>query len=133
MDLIFSCSTMIQLGVLDFSKCTSREEVLVLITEADAASNLPLENQELPRCPPPLRTYTDIDNNDPKWREKMMALGEQIRQDMITNFGPTFKSKSNQTTHFAAVEPVKITVKEGASRVNIFHSSKMLAGMAVVL
>ena len=82
------------------------------------------------RCPPPLRTHTEIDNNDPEWKEKTKALGKQIRCDIIADFGPAFKSKSDQTSHFIDVEPVKITVNEGATKVNVHHTYKMPIGMA---
>ena len=115
--------------MFDFSRCTSEHEVMALTTAADTTNKLQLENLELLRCPPLLRTYKDIDQNDPEWREKTKALGIQIRKDIIVDFGPAFKSKSRKPSCFAAVEQVKITVNEGATKVNVHYTCKMPMGM----
>ena len=55
-DLILSCGTIIQLGVLDFSRCGLKGEALDILKITNATNVLPQENEELLRCPTWLKT-----------------------------------------------------------------------------
>ena len=55
-DLILSCGTIIQLGVLDFSRCGLKREALDKLKITFATYFLPQENNELLRCLTWLRT-----------------------------------------------------------------------------
>ena len=49
-DLILSCGTIIQLGVLDFSRYGLEGEDLDILKITNATNVLPQENEELLRC-----------------------------------------------------------------------------------
>ena len=58
-----------------------------------------------------------------------VELGEHIRRDIIKEFTPAFKNKSDQSTYFAASEPVQISINKEANPVHFHVTNKMLAGM----
>ena len=55
-DLILFCGSIIQLGVLDFSRCALNGEGWDILKITNATNILPKENKELLRCPPWFRT-----------------------------------------------------------------------------
>ena len=55
-DLILFCGSIIQLGVVDFSRCAPKGEAWDILKISNATNILPQENEELLRCPPWLRT-----------------------------------------------------------------------------
>ena len=55
-DMILFCGSIIQLGVLDFSRYALNGEAWDILKITNATNILPQENEELLRCPPWLRT-----------------------------------------------------------------------------
>ena len=60
----------------------------------------------------------------------MVKKGEQIRQHLLIKFQLAFKKKTDQSTHLAAVYPVKISVNKGARPMCRTVANKVAVGMA---
>ena len=60
-DLILSCRTMIELGVLDFSKCSHSNKINSIFAIEEKYEYIPPENAAILQNPPHLRKYKDID------------------------------------------------------------------------
>ena len=60
----------------------------------------------------------------------MKKQEKQIRQGVLSEFPLAFKKKSDQSTHFSAVETVEIMVNEGMELVCTTVANKVPIGMA---
>ena len=71
----------------------------------------------------------DIDKYNPDWQRYEVKLEEHIGRNIIKEFAPAFKNKSDQNTYFAASKPVRITINKEANPVYFHVTNKIPAGM----
>ena len=71
----------------------------------------------------------DIDGDNPDWQRYEVEMEEQIRRDIMKEFAPALKNKSDQSTYFTASKPVQITVNKRANPVHVHVANKRPAGM----
>ena len=111
-DILVSWLTAMNWGFLQFpASATSGSVYKCTGVELREENALFLQNL------PAMRTYSPVDPKDTDWNTKMLQKGRQIRDDLLSDYPLAFKQEGDTQTH-ADVEPVKISVDEGARPVN---------------
>ena len=131
-ELILSWRSMLSLGLLRLpipgspslapslptpmgSNKVSQLSVLSVDNEASPASKaLPKSNLEFLNKLPPMREFPTIDSSEKNWHKLVENQGLLIRKTLIEDYPLAFTDSLGETTNFADVAPVKISINPGA-------------------
>ena len=95
----------------------------------NGSSNLPAPNIAFLKNPPPMKTYPPMAYSSSNWLELVTAQGKAIRQALLSNYPLAFSDELGNSTNYAAVAPIKISINPGAKPINRTTCPRAPAGL----
>ena len=112
------------------SNQVSQFSILSVDNEASPAfKGLPKSNIEFLNKLPPMRDFPTFNSSERNWHRLVEKQGLEIRKSLIEDYPLAFSDSLDESTNFADVTPVKISVNPGAKPVCKTTCRRVPAGL----